>query len=423
MTTIPKTGGMWRRVSRTVTSSVAAAMMAAVVVCGISLPANAGLFDPAAKVNDRVVTQYEVEQRMLFLKLTGVPGNLAQEALDRLIDERLYQEAGARMGIEISQAELLTGMQEFASRANLEVEPFLKALAKEGIDAHTFRDFVRNGLIWRQVVRGRFAARLQISEAEIDRALSLSSRRGGVRVLLSEIILPADTPERLAQSKPLADQLSQITGFAAFADAARRYSAVPSRERGGRIDWMPLTNLPPNLRGLVFSLSPGEVSDPVELPNAILLFQMRAIAETDVEAPKNVAVEYGVLRLAGGLAPETLALAQAIDERVDVCDDLYGENQGHPEERLEFISLAQEDIPGDIAVELAKMDAHETSAVLTRNQGSELLFIMLCGRTELLEEEASRDEIRAGLANTRIENYANGYLEELRSEAIIELAQ
>ena len=44
---------------------------------------------------------------------------------------------------------------------------------------------------------------------------------------------------------------------------------------------------------------------------------------------------------------------------------------------------------------------------------------MLCGRTPALAEDADRDQIGLALRNRRLSSYADGYLEQLRSEARI----
>ena len=60
----------------------------AAVLCGtvlggslLAAPAMAQDFSPRLYVNDRVITEYEVAQRVLFLQALRSPGNLEEEAL------------------------------------------------------------------------------------------------------------------------------------------------------------------------------------------------------------------------------------------------------------------------------------------------------------------------------------------------------
>ena len=61
----------------------------------------------------------------------------------------------------------------------------------------------------------------------------------------------------------------------AFAEAARRYSATPPAPRGGRLDWMQVDNMPPSLRGIVLGLKPGQMTPPLTVPGAVVMFYLR----------------------------------------------------------------------------------------------------------------------------------------------------
>ncbi len=397
--------------------------LATLAFCGVGLGFSAhegnaqNLFAPAIKVNDKVITGFELDQRARMLQLFRSPGNPAEEARKQLIEERLKLDAAEDSGVLPSKDEIEAGMEEFASRANMTTEQFVRALEGSGVDEATFYDFVVSGIAWRGLVQARFGSRVEVNSGDIDRALS-STGASNVSVLLSEIILPAPPP-RAAAAQARAEQISNISSQAAFASAARKYSASPSRGRGGKLDWMPITNLPPQLRPLVLGLAPGQVSDPIPIPGAIALFQMRAVKEGKTSAQEYSAIEYAAYYIAGGRTPEALATAKKLKNRVDTCDDLYGVAKGQPAEVLERGSKKPGEIPTDIGIELAKLDKHEVSTTLTRANGQTLVFLMLCGRTPKVAEDVARDDVGLGLRNRRLASYADGYLEQLRAEARI----
>jgi peptidyl-prolyl cis-trans isomerase SurA len=240
-----------------------------------------------------------------------------------------------------------------------------------------------------------------------------------VRVLLSEIFLPANTPARLAEAQRRAAELSKITTLPAFAAAARKYSAAPSRGRSGRQDWIPVGNLPPQIRAQILTLAPGQVTDPIPVPNAIALFQLRDLEETDAPEQEAVSVEFARYFIPGGRTAGALSTAEKIKARVDTCDDLYGIAKGQPENQLLRDVLPVAEVSGDVAMELAKLDEGEVSTALTTGDGEALVFLMLCGRTLALSEDADREAVRQNLLNQRLASYASGYLAELRSDAVI----
>lgn len=404
------------------TRPVLFALLALLGVLAQPLSAQAqGLFAPVATVDDQVVTRYEVEQRIALLRVLRAQGNLEELARQQLIEDRVKMAAARSAGIEITDEAIMEGMTEFASRADLSREEFLRALGGAGVAEQTFRDFIIAALGWRDLVRARFVPRVRITDADVDKALSVLTGGSTVRVLLSEIILAAP-PQQAAAAQELAEDLSQITSIDQFSAEARRVSATQTRENGGRLDWMPITNLPEQLRPVILGLSVGEVTQPIPLDGAIALFQLRGIQETGASTPEFSAIDYAAYYLAGGRTEANLAEAARIRASVDTCDDLYGLAKGQPPELLERNAAAPADLPRDIALELAKLDRGEISANLTRPaaDGSEALMVLvLCGRTAAGAENASREQITAQLRNQRLEAYARGYLAQLVSDARI----
>ena len=387
----------------------------------MATPATAqNLFAPVVMVNDSAITEFEVQQRQRFLTLLNAGGSGREAVIDDLIDTRLRSEAVRDSGLQLSEDGLLAGMEEFAGRANLSREEFVQALEQSGVAEETFRDFVAAGLGWRDLIRARFGGRVRISEAEIDRALATQGNGGGsgIRVLVSEIIIPAP-PQRAAQVNALAEQISQSTSAAQFSSFARRYSATASRGRGGQLPWQPLSQLPPSLQPIILALAPGEVSDPLPIPNAVALFQLRDIEETGAPVREYAAIEYASYYLSGGRSDAALTQAAKIATEVDVCDDLYGVAQGQPEDVLERETKRPGEIPQDIAFELSKLDEGEISTALTRNDGQTLVMLMLCGRTAAINEEVSREDVAASLRQRRLTGFADSFLAQLRADANI----
>ena len=380
-----------------------------------------GLFAPVVTIDDQVVTRYEVDQRVALLRILRAQGNLEELARDQLIEDRVKLAAARAAGIEITDEGVMEGMSEFAARADLSREEFLRAIGGAGVAEQTFRDFIVSALSWRELVRTRFVPRVRISEADVDKALSALTGGSSVRVLLSEIILAAP-PQQAAEAMALAEQISQIRSVAQFSAEASRVSASQSRANGGRLEWLPITNLPEPLRPVILGLAVGEVTQPLQLEGAVALFQLRAIEETGVSTPEFSAIDYAAYYLAGGRTEANLVEAAGIRASVDTCDDLYGLAKGQAPEVLERNAAAPADLPRDIALELAKMDRGEISANLTRPtaDGTEaLMVLMLCGRTAAGAESANREDITAQLRNQRLEAYARGYLAQLISDARI----
>lgn len=394
--------------------------VAITVALGLATAGNAQtVVTTKIRVNDQAITQYEINQRAQLLQLFRAPGDPHKLAREQLIEDRLKMDAARANGITLEEPEIEAGMQEFAERTGMQAEDLIRGLEAAGVTRATFRDFVRSGVTWREVTRARFANRTSVSEGDIDRAKAAASDQGGVRVLLSELIMVAP-PEQYAAVMERAESLSNIHGAAQFSAAARQYSAAETRERGGQMNWMSLSDLPPQLRAVILTLSPGEVSDPLPLEGAVALFQLRDIEEVRAPAPSYTAIEYAVYQIAGGQSAAAQKTAAGIRGRVNNCDDLYGIAKGQPPEVLQRLSQAPDQIPANIRYELAKLDDGEISTTLTTPGGAAMMLIMMCGRTLALPEGGPSDEDLGNfIRNQRIESYANSYLAQLRAEARI----
>lgn len=379
-------------------------------------PAQQGLFSPRIIVNDRAVTQFEVEQRIAMLELFRTPGDLETEALKVLTEERLYLFAAAQLKLEVTDEQVQAGMAEFASRAQLTTEQFLQGLAEGGVAEATFRDFVRAGLLWREVVRARFAPLASVTESEIDRAIQHEVDRSRLRFLLSELILvapPNRDEETLARANELRDLILAGDDFAAV---ARQLSAAATAQNGGQLDWLPAANLPPALVPILMTMQPGQLTEPVVLPGAVALFQLRAMDDRGPGTATGATVDYMQFLIPEG--PDTEARVQAIRDRALSCKEMYIVARGQPEENL-IVTEGQPmgAVPRDIALELAKLDAGEMSATLTR--GGARVVLMLCARTPVRDPAPTRTQVRDRILNQKIGAMADRYLQELRADAII----
>lgn len=364
-------------------------------------------FAPRLYVNDRAISNFEVQQRTLFLTLLRAPGDLDAEAIKGLIEDRLRGSVAKQLGLTLSAEAVIAGMNEFASRANLTGDQFVEALGQAGVAPETFRDFVSAGLIWRDVVRGKFGGQVTISEAEIDRAIARSKQATKARVLLSEIVIPG--ADGLAIEEKLKREKATGTAFTA---AAKRYSKAPSAKDGGALDWLPLANLPSDVRAAVIGLEKGQISDPVRVPGGLAVFLLRDVAQDPTEELAPIEVKY-----AQYLVPNDTASVAAVRARVDVCDDLYAVAKGLPEDRLTVETVPLGQVPAAIGAELAQLDPGESSSAITR--GPWRVFLMLCSRTAVQELPAQRDDIRTQLINARLGGLAERYLSELKADAII----
>jgi len=379
-------------------------------------------FAAALYVNDLPITNYEITQKMRFLEFIGAAGdNPRERAIDRLIEERLQVHEAGRLGGRLTPDQITAGITEFAARAELTADELIARMAEAGIDRDTLVEFIRAGVLWREMVRSMYGQTVQITESQVDQALSVEGVQPTTEVLISEIFLPND-PQYAEALERIVPQIMRITSEADFANAARQVSAAPSGPSGGRLDrWINVATIPAPVGPLMATASVGAVLGPLDMPGALAFFQLRARRESRSVPPEAILIDWRRVALPGGRSDSNLARVAAIRAEVDSCVDFDGvvlrqfpevspEAIQRRSDRLNSLSAAER-------TEIERLNALQLSANMV--EGGNLLLVMLCARSVGVEGTPPRDEIRMALVNRALEGHAEIYLQRLRADAEI----
>ena len=369
-----------------------------------------GIFDTIISVDGAAITNYELEQRILFFSFLNEPGDTLISSRQSLIDDRLKMATGSKDGFALTPTELENAMLDFAKNSNQSLSGLLNLLNEGGVDAETFRDYVEVGVVWRELVRKRFGSQSQPTESEIDRALAAERAEGDISVLLTEIVLPAG-PSQLEESRKIARKLAKITSIGSFSEKAKKLSVSSSRDNGGKIPWRNLKDLPNGLRQIIASLRPGQVAKPLEVQNAIVLFQLRDVEELGLKAPEIISMKFAKIT---GIN----SVLDLVTKTVNSCDDLYGLVKLDKDVVLEMLTQHPDEIEQATALRLNRLDRHEMS-IFSDSPDSIGNMIMLCERNYTTSADISRSEVAKNIRAARLTNLAEGYLAELRTNATV----
>lgn len=381
---------------------------------GVGTASAQGLLSSVLTINDRIITQHQLDQRIAFLTLLGVRENTQEVALTQLSNEALQLQTARAAGFPPTPEAIEAGQTEFAGRANLTRDQFIAAIEQNGVQRDTFDEFVGAGVAWRAYARDRFRAAAEaVPPASVDQALLSAQLEPGLRVLLSEIILPANTPESRSISAARAEGFSQIRTEEEFGAAASEFSLAQTRFRNGEVEWRPIEALPEPIQNAVQNLQPGQTSRPVQLENAIAVFFMRDAELTAPTSAEFASVEYASLRL----APGSDAQAAQIAARLDRCEDFVSESGAFSEAAFVQETTLVSALPSDLAAVIETLDASEVSTRLRRNGAP--VVVMLCRRTFGAEGSVDPTQVRLGLINQRLQILANQHLAEIRDRAVI----
>ncbi len=233
----------------------------------------------AATVDGEAIEVSEVEEA-LAAALAGRRASAEVQALGRaqsleaLIDQRLLGLACRRRGIAVSDADMARQLQRMeqplaARGTTLEAWLAERGLRRDVLEKRLSRSVAIEKYLATQTTEENLATYFESHRREFDGSLQHARH----------LVLRPDaenTPQALRTLYEQATQLRQriVSGELTFAEAAERYSAGPSRRRGGDIGKLERHGLQAeSFAAAAFLLSPGEISPPVVTPVGIHLIQ------------------------------------------------------------------------------------------------------------------------------------------------------
>ena len=390
----------------------------------------------AAIVNDEVVSVRDLDDRLdLVMATSGIPDSeqprarLAPQVLRSLIEESLQLQEASRLGIEVTPAEIETALGNIAERNQLTVEQLRSYLSDSGINLETLLRQVRAQISWIKVVNRTIRPTVSVTVDQLDLAVQEARQsEGQPEYLLSEIVLPVDSPAQADRVAQDAQRLVQtLREGASFDSLARQVSAAASAERGGDLGWLAAVALPPELIATLEGLRAGEVSDPIGSPIGYHIFWLRdqRVAAAPVDAGR-AAVEVALTQILfpvdgveGGVAAAR-DRAAALRPRligcpamVEVAEELDAPASGD----LGWLRVG--DLPPDLGQAVLSLPVGEVSPPLEGPGGIHLL--MVCERRTPEELTPQREQIAQRLEQERTERLARRYLRDLRKQAFVEV--
>jgi parvulin-like peptidyl-prolyl isomerase len=238
-----------------------------------------------ARVNDRLITHSEFEQRYQATTRAAQPGSDSQEArqklLDEMIREKLLEERAKELAVTASDAEVAEAVERVKRQYNLATDAeFDAALASSKLTREDLERQMRHTITLQKVIGRDVTSNLDMS----DDTLRLEYERQKEKLFrvteqarVSEIVLRFDESDPAARERAAArieEARAKIQAGMAFADAAGEYSEGNARERGGDLGRVTKGELLPALDAAVFSDPPQEFPAPVLLPGSIHLFRV-----------------------------------------------------------------------------------------------------------------------------------------------------
>ena len=180
-----------------------------------------------------------------------------------------------------------------AKKINVDVETLKNICASNGLDFSLVEDQIKVELLWNSLIFHLYRDRLTINVDEIDEQLQIyQTKKEVVNYLISEIIInPVEKNEMNSKIKELKNKIASE----GFDKVAMNSSISETAIKGGDLGWVNENSISKKFRTKIINTPIGELSEPILLPEGILIFKVRdkKILETkNVEEVKKQLLNY-----------------------------------------------------------------------------------------------------------------------------------
>jgi peptidyl-prolyl cis-trans isomerase SurA len=241
----------------------------------------------AAVVNDGLVLQSELDAQLdavtkrLQEQKVEMPSQsvLKQQVLERLIVSEIEAQRAKRVGLNISDEQLNSTLQEIAARNKIAFDQLPTTLEAQGIDYKVYREQMRKEMTLSTLRERDVIAHINVSPHELEQYLARQQNAAAndefnvshILLSLPEAATPQQLDEITKKAHDLAERASKGEDFGQLAIANSNGQTALD---GGQLGWRKGSQLPQFILDLVTKMKPGEVSEPVRTPSGFHIVRL-----------------------------------------------------------------------------------------------------------------------------------------------------
>jgi len=186
-------------------------------------------------VNDVPITTGDIQHRAAFLRLQHRKGDAANE----MIEQTLKLAEAKRLGIRISDAQVNDAFDRFAKNNKMQPAQLTQIMARAGVTAEHFKEYIRTQMAWGQAVsaRSRSESGLSSEQEAVRKMLDNGGEKPtATEYMLQQVIFVVPAAERksiLAKRKREAESMrARFNGCNTTREFAKGLLDVTVRDLG-----------------------------------------------------------------------------------------------------------------------------------------------------------------------------------------------
>ncbi|HYX03737.1 MAG TPA: peptidylprolyl isomerase [Reyranella sp.] len=391
-----------------------------------------------ARVNDDAITDFDLQQRVLFaIRTTGLQDTpdlrqrMRAQILHQMIDERLQIQDAKKLGLKATDSEMQQRFNDIERAAGMSRGQFRQYLQSVGVPFDIAVQQIEAQIAWTKIMRRKVRPQVDVSEAEIDDALNrMRANIGKTEARVAEIFVPVDRAELADDAKRSADRImDQLRRGAPFGAVAQQFSQGATASAGGEIGWILPGTLDPALDRAIERLQVRAYSEPIRSTagwHILYVIDRRSFAATRPDDMR-LNLTQMTLPLPVNATPEEVSKATTEAQKamtgVRSCTDLHArarELKGATSGDLNGVRVGDLQANRQMYEDLPKLSVGGTAGPFRVAEG--LQVVALCGKSGG-EGLPTRDAISQQLLLQKLESAGRRYMRDLRRLATVDVKQ
>jgi len=166
-------------------------------------------FKIVAKVNNEVITKYDVDNRnrLMLLSIKGRRTKndnkrIYQQALEQLIEDKIKEQDIAKKNIHLEKNSVKNYITELEKKQKFSKGGLKKYLTQNGVNYNSYLEKIKNDLLWNKLVEDHIQSNITISDYEVNEAVEYIVKNSNrIRFNISEIFIPINARDNKNEIK------------------------------------------------------------------------------------------------------------------------------------------------------------------------------------------------------------------------------
>jgi len=194
--------------------------------------------------------------------------------------------------LEFNKQDLKKELLRLANNINTDVDTLKNIFSSNELDFSILENQIKTDLLWNSLIFQLFKNKISINLGEIDEQLKLIQNKKEIKeYLISEIVIKPVEKDKL---ESVIAELKNRIKIEGFESVAVSLSISDSATRNGDLGWINENIISKKLLSAIANTPVGNISKPILLPNAILIFKIRDKRKIEkninLEETKNVLI-------------------------------------------------------------------------------------------------------------------------------------